>query len=1092
MNEHTFFCKRKRYYLLGILFFILINVSTLSLNAQNVPIRGVVVDETGLPIIGATVVGTGTTIGSITDVDGNFQLSLPSDIGTLTVSSIGYTTVTVPVTRERLQITLKEAISELSTVVVVGYGSQKKETLTGSIAVVDKEALIQSPTANISNALVGRTPGLISTQSSGEAGNDAATIRIRGLATLNESGHEPLVVIDGIQSTMATMNALDANEIENISVLKDASSTAVYGVRGANGVVIVTTKRGSVAKPSINFSYRFGLTQVVSKLKMLDSYNYALYRNEAIHTDKDPGKASYLFDDTELWKFQYNRDYTPDEVELMNISQAQKEQLLNSPALYYSSHDYIEEQFGGTSPQHQYNINVSGGGERIKYFFSLGNFRQDGMFNTQYRGSNVNSQYNRNNLRSNIDIDFHKNLKVSFDFGGQFATKSGILGGASDGDVTSDYTRHKAMMVTILTNTPFVGPGIIDGNLVSSYVAIGSPLQSKGGYGYSPETFLLTRDVLTSNTSNLNTTIRIEHLMDYLTEGLSVSGAVSYNDLYRKGIVTQNSVPTYSVYRNPDNPNELVFAGGIENPKTIEDNRYNNKWNQLYVEGKANYVKSVGAHNLTAMLVLNAQKTFDPSLQFKVPSSLLGLASRITYRYDDRYLAEFNMGYNGSENFPDGKRFGFFPAFSLGWIATNEQFFPKNDILTWLKIRGSFGEVGNDKIGGRRFMYLPNTWGYLSQSSGNGYYWGSTDGTAHDPYYDGAYESSVGNPNVTWERARKSNVGVDVNFFKDRLTFVGDLFLEKRNNILWNLGTVPGIVASTLPPVNIGKVSNKGFEIQVHWGDRVLGNDLYYGIGFNMSYARNKIEYMDEPEYMYEWMNTTGFSLGQYKGYRTAGFYNNQDEASNRPYVSIDGNKVQAGDFRYIDIDGDGKIDANDRTPIGYANLPRYVFGGNIDFQYKGFSLALLFTGSLKGSMPMTSFYILNPFYMNNGAAFDFQYDNRWTPEKAAQGTEATFPRASMRTYDTQNGAPNDMWLKPTHFLRLKNVELGYNFTNLGKLREYGLSGIRVFVNGNNLLTWFSKLPSGFDPEQQDSSGASSGYLYPPTRTYNAGFSIQF
>lgn len=1092
MNEHTLFCERKRTGLLKVFFLFLFNVFLLSLNAQNVVVQGTVSDTEGTPIIGASVIGTGTNVGVTTDIDGNFQLSLPPDVTTLTVSSVGFSTETVSISSGIMRITLSEVVSELSTVVVVGYGSQRKETLTGSIAVVSNEALIQSPTANISSALVGRTPGLISTQASGEAGNDAATIRIRGLATLNESGHEPLVVIDGIQSTMATMNALDANEIENISVLKDASSTAVYGVRGANGVVIVTTKRGDVSKPSINFSYRFGLTQVVSKLKMLDSYRYALYRNEAIHTDKDPGKLPYLFDDIELWKFRYNRDYTPDEIDLMDISEDQKEQLRNSPALYFSSHDYIEEQFGGTSPQHQYNINVSGGADRIKYFLSLGNFRQDGMFNTVYRGSSVNSFYNRNNLRSNIDVNFHKNLKVSFDFGGQFATKSGILGGATDGSVTGDYARHKAMMVTILTNTPFVGPGIIDDNLVSSYVSSVSPLQSKGGYGYSPETFLLTRNHLTSNTSNLNSTIRIEHLMDYLTEGLSVSGAVSYNDLYTKGVVTQNNVPTYSVYRNPSNPNEYIYAGGIENPKTITDNLYNYKWNQLYLEGKANYTRSFGVHHLTSMLVLNAQRTFDPSLQFRVPSSLLGFASRVTYRYDDRYLAEFNMGYNGSENFPEGKRFGFFPAFSLGWIVTNESFFPKNDILTWMKIRGSFGEVGNDKIGGRRFMYLPNTWGYLSRSSGNGYYWGNTDGTARDPHYEGAYESSVGNPNVTWERARKSNAGVDINFFKDRLTFVGDLFLEQRNNILWNLGTVPGIVATTLPPVNIGKVNNRGYEIQVRWNDRVLGNDLFYGIGFNVSYARNRIEYMDEPEFQYQWMNTTGFSLGQYKGYSVEGFYNNHEEASNRPHVSIDGNKVQAGDFRYVDIDGDGKIDANDRVPIGYSNLPRYVFGGNLDFEYKGFSLSLLFTGSYKGSMPMTSFYILNPFYMNNGAAFFFQYDNRWTPEKAEQGISATFPRASMRTYDSQNGAMNNMWLHSTQFLRLKNAEIGYNFTKLGKLKNLGLSGIRIFANGNNLLTWFSKLPSGFDPEQQDSGGASSGYLYPPTRTYNVGFNVQF
>ena len=249
---------------------------------------------------------------------------------------------------------------------------------------------------------------------------------------------------------------------------------------------------------------------------------------------------------------------------------------------------------------------------------------------------------------------------------------------------------------------------------------------------------------------------------------------------------------------------------------------------------------------------------------------------------------------------------------------------------------------------------------------------------------------------------------------------------------------------------------------------------------------------MDEPSYPYEWMNTTGFAIGQYKGHRTAGFYNDWVEAVNRPYVSLDGNRVQPGDIRYVDIDGDGVIDAQDRVPIGHSNLPRYSFGGNIDLAYKGFTLSALFTGTYKGSMPMTSFYILNPFYMGHGAALEYQYEGRWTPEKVEQGIVPTFPRASVRNYDSQNGAMNDLWLRSSQFFRLKNVELGYNFTNLGKLNEFGLSGVRVFVNGNNLHTWGSKLIDGYDPEQEDSHGASSGYLYPPTRTYNMGVNIQF
>ena len=1085
-----------------IFFFFISFILSLPLYAQTSSaagkktISGVIIDEkTKEPIIGASIVTEkDKTIGTISDYLGKFQLSLPQDINVLQVSYLGYATQRIELKgRSQLEIILQEDVQMISEVVVVGYGTQKKETLTGSISVIGNKELVQTPTANISNALVGRIPGISSIQSSGEPGDNASTIRIRGAATLNDAGNDPLIVIDGIQSTMSTLNALDANEIQNISVLKDASSTAVYGVKGANGVIIVTTKRGESGAPKISLSYRYGVSQLASKLKMLGSYEYALFRNEAIRNDMDTGKNSFIFSDDDLWKFKNNRDYTPSEIASMNLTPEQKTALANSPAFYYSSHDYYAEQFGASSPQQQFNVNISGGGDRMRYFTSVGYFSQDGVFNnSQYAGMNANSSYNRYNVRSNLDIDVVKNLKLSVQFGGQFEDKAGIMGANG---TTDSYDRHKEMLVMIFSTPPFRGPGIVDNKLISTFVTNLNPLQSKGGGDYSPAAYLLTRPMLSQNISTLNSTATLKHTMDYLIPGLSVSGTISYNDVYQKGVVTQQWVPTYSAARNPENPNEILFFGGVTQPTNVWENKYNdnelnNKWNQIYLEAKVDYSQTFGKHAVTGLILYNAQKTRDPSLAYNVPAGLLGFAGRATYMYDERYLAEFNIGYNGSENFPPGKRFGVFPAYSLGWIISNEKFFPKNDWLTWVKIRGSYGVVGNDQIGGRRFMYLPNTWAYGGTSPGNGYYFGNTNGSSMDPYYTGSYESTVGNPNVTWERAKKTNIGAEVRLFKDRLSFVGDLFQEKRDNILWYLGTIPGIVAATLPPANIGKVSNKGYEIQLSWSDRI--NNFNYGISANVSYARNKIEYEDEPSYPYAWMNATGFSLGQYKGFKSEGFYNNDAEASNRPYVSIDGNKVQAGDIRYVDIDGDGVIDANDKVPIGYSNLPQYTFGSTINLGYKGFYATVLFTGSYKGSMPMTSFYILNPFYMTNGAALQFQYDGRWTPEKVAQGIEPTFPRASLRNYDTQNGAMNDLWLRSSQYIKLKNVEIGYNFTKLGSLKRMGLSGVRIYVNGNNLYTWCSKLIDGYDPEQMDSGGASDGYLYPPMKNYNFGVNVQF
>ena len=1068
------------------------------LNAQNIPnggvtVQGRIVDEQGEPVIGATIMAENTTIGTLSDSQGNFRLTVPSGVENLTISFLGYVTQQIKVTPGKIiDIILIEDQIMLSEVVVVGYGTQKKETVTGSIETVSMKELVQAPVANISNALVGRAPGLTAMQSSGEPGDNASTLRIRGMATLNWDGMEPLVVIDGVQSNFSILNTMDAHEINNISVLKDASATAVYGVRGANGVIIVTTRRGREGKPQFSFSSNTGISALATRLKMLDSYEYGLFRNEAIRNDRDPAQYRLLFTDDELWKFQNNRDYTPEEVNNMSgLTNQQRQALLNSPALYYTNNDYFADQFGDYGSQQQYNFNVTGGSEKSKYFASLGYFTQDGVFKPSgYGGSNLNSEFRRWNMRSNFDLDVVNNLKINIGIAGQFANKQGIMGNPQDGDVVGSYARHKAMLVAILGSPPFAGPGIVDGKLVSSFIGAGTnPLEGKGGWGFSPVTSLFGLGIMQSQTTNLSSDIRLKHTMDYITPGLSAGGTVSYYDTYTTGKQIWRSVPTYTAMRKPDNPAEIVYIGGTVGPQSVTDNMNNYKWRQFYLEASLHYDRQFSDHALTGLLLYNAQRTYHPGLLFSVPEGLMGLAGRVTYNYQERYLAEFNMGYNGSENFPESKRFGFFPAFSGGWVLSNEPFFPKNDYVSFVKFRASYGEVGNDKLAGRRFLYLPSTW---ANEGGwpNGYYFGNSNGSTKDPFYPGAYESVVGNPNVTWERARKTNLSMEVNLFKDRLSFVGDIFREKRDNILWYLGTVPDIVAASLPPANIGIVHNRGFEFQLGWSDQI--NDFRYGIRGDISYAKNTIIFQDEPLFPYEWMNSTGFSLDQYKGWKSDGFYNSAEEAYNRPYSAIDGNKVQSGDLRYVDIDGDGKLDINDNIPIGYGNHPRVGYSSTIDLGYKGFNLSVLFIGSDQGTFRIRDFYLLNPFYMTQGNALQFQYDGRWTPEKAANGEEITFPRASMRTYSTISGVESDFWIASTRFLRLKNVEVSYLF-NGDWVKRAGLSGLRIYANGNNLYTWNSRrLIEGIDPEQQDSGGASQGYVYPMMRIYNFGLQLQF
>lgn len=1057
-------------------------------------VTGAITDASdGQPLPGVNIVIKGTTTGTSSGIDGEYELTVHSLSDTLVFSFIGYQTREVPINgRTTIDVALQPQAILGEEVVVVGYGIQRKETATGSIATINIGEMKKAPVGNISQALVGKVPGVMSTQASGEPGQDGATLRIRGVSTLQSGGREPLVVVDGIERDFSVLNSLDINVIESVSVLKDASATAVYGVRGANGVIIFTTKRGNAGAPQVSFSSNFGFSTLAFPVEMIGSYEYALYRNEAVRMDDDPSLNYLIFSEDDLWKFQNNRDFTPAEVEAMDLTPDQKAALLASPALYYTNIDWFDEQFGSPGPQQQYNVNLSGGGENVRYFTSVGYFSQDGnIANSDYGGAKANSVFDRYNFRTNFDIDAGPNTQVSINVGGQIETFSGIHG--KDGNITSQFSRNKEMTV-VLYDAPFSGPGIVDGKLVNGYVrGAGSddPLADRGGSGYSPTSYVLSRGIMINRTTNLNTSTEIVHTLDYLIPGLSVSGTFSYDNRYRKGRVENRSIPTYDAMRNPDNPAEILFFGGTVGPASVEDNFRNSKWRRFYAEGGVNYNQSFGNHTVTGLALVNAQKTFDPDFSFNVPSGLVGIVGRVTYNYDDRYLAEFNMGYTGSENFPEGNRFGFFPAVSAGWVISNEGFFPENNVVSLLKIRGSYGEVGNDRIGGRRYLYLPSTWRYGDDDPTEGYYFGETDGSSQSPFYVGARESSVGNPNVTWERAKKYNLGLEINLFEDRLTFVGDLFQENRDNILWPLGTVPDLVAVDLPPSNIGEVSNRGYEIEAGWRD-IIG-EVGYRLSGSISYARNKIEFMDEPSFPFRWMNATGFSLGQLKGYSNSGFYNSAAEANNRPFSTVDGNRVQAGDLRFIDIDGNGVLDIQDVVPIGHPNLPQYIFNFSVGFSYKGFQLSALFNGSARGSLPLADFNafedspLVNPLgSRGGGGALRWHYDGRWTPEKAEQGIEPEFPRASFRTRNTQNAVPNSFWVQTSDFVRLKTAEISYTFPNIEWIN---IRNIRVYANGHNLFTFGSYV---VDPEQQHAGAVDRGYLYPITSVYNFGVNVQF
>ena len=451
-------------------------------------------------------------------------------------------------------------------------------------------------------------------------------------------------------------------------------------------------------------------------------------------------------------------------------------------------------------------------------------------------------------------------------------------------------------------------------------------------------------------------------------------------------------------------------------------------------------------------------------------------------------MAEVNVGYNGTEQFARGRRFGWFPAYSIGWVPTSEKFFPENDILTFLKIRASYGEVGNDQLGGnRRFYYLPNTYN-LNQG---GYWLGNSDGSSQNPYWVGATEGVIGNPDITWERAKKYDVGIEARFFRNRLSLVADWFREDRRNILTTLGTIPiiyGVSSDKVPPVNVGITKNQGYELLLSWEDQI-GN-WRYSLSGDVSYSRNKIVYKAEAENPYPWMNQTGFSIGQRFGLVSDGFFNTNEELANRPYNTYTANRATLGDIRYVDLNGDGLIDNKDIAPIGYPNYPEYHFNVKASVGWKGFDLRVLFIGTANGSYYLNSGYTM-PFFKRAGNAWKWMYDGRWTAERSAAGKKITFPRMTFDTTSSDNNyLTSDFWMKSSNFFKIKNIELGYTFDmTRGRLARSRIRALRVYFNANNVYTFKNELTDiGIDPETTD----GSTYIYPLTSVFSFGINLKF
>ena len=1004
---------------------------------QGKTLRGIVKGVDGKPLPGVNVVIKGTLYGVATDSDGKYTLSVDGKNSSLVFSFIGYVAQEVPVVAKiTIDIILLEDLKELDEVVIVGYGKQKKVTVTGAVSSIGTSQLISAPVANISNSLAGRVPGLLVLQPNGAPGYDQSTIRIRGTSTFKGSA-DPLILVDGIEST--SYNGIDPNEIENLSVLKDASATAVYGVRGANGVILITTKRGNIGKPQISFTGNFAMSKFSEFKELMNGYTFANRYQESMKYDSYlTGNFTPLFTDTDLQLYKDGSD-----------------------PIWHPSVDWQKLLFKPASLQQQYNLNIRGGTEKVKYFVSGGYFNQGGSYNnTNLVSDFYDSQlrFKRYNIRTNFDFTITKRLTFIVNLSSQFEERNGV--------------DPKGVMNSLMTLNPISEPGIVNGmNVNFVNPPIGAFTNPVNQFFNFPKSY----------SNYLDGSFRANYNIDYITKGLSVHGIISYKNYNKQtlnfsklwksyfALKTTNG-ETVFVTKDPDQGTGITVTG--------------DKSRMSFAEIGLDYARTIGKHSITGLFLYNQRKLFDPNLQYVIPSAYQGIVGRLAYNYMNRYLAEVDFGYNGTENFAPGKRFGFFPAYSLGWVLSDEPFFPQNNIVSFVKFRASYGEVGNDKIGGDRFLYKPNSYTYYNGA----YYWGTIGSTISS--YSGSSEGKIGNPNVTWERAKKKDIGIDLILLKDKLKISADIFSEIRDNILTTRSTIPWIVGggTNLPAVNIGKMRNRGYDGEITYTGK--SGNLNYSLSINCTYAKNTVLFKDEVYNPWGYLLTTNQRAGQIYGSVFNGFFNSWTEVNDAYRVknAINNNKIQPGDPNYRDINGDGIYDTYDQAPIGYSEFPEKVFGLSGSLNYKNFDINFLLQGATNYTFDARNTYAFG------GYALQY-FENSWTQQKYENGEFITFPHpygagSRQLDYDRQS----TLYCKDASFLKLKNLEVGYTLNKVNLLKRLGISSCRVYLNGSNLFTWapgMNKMFPGVDPEN---TGAVSGggEPYPRLKVFNLGFNVNF
>ena len=1017
-------------------------------------ISGRVTDIKGEPLIGVNVTVDGDANGSITNMDGLYEIFVTKKSVVLKFTYIGFKTseIRTNASTNIYDVTLEEQVNELEETVIVGYGTQRKISNIGAQSSMKMED-IKTPSASLTTTLAGRLAGVVAVQRTGEPGKDAADIWIRGISTPNTSS--PLVLVDGVERSF---NDIDPEDIESLTTLKDASATAVYGVRGANGVILIKTKPGKVGKPTVSADYYESFTRFTKMVDLADGITYMNAANEAMRNDGIATK------------------YTEDQI---------RNTIAGKDPYLYPNVDWLKEIFNDWGHNRRVNVNVRGGSEKVAYYASVSYFNETGMTVTDKNIDTYDSKmkYSRYNFTTNLNIDVTPTTKV--EIGAQ-----GYLGEGNYPAISSADLYNAAMSISPVEYPKmfFVnGEAFVPGTSTNNN--FNNPYSQATRRGYDN----LTKNQIYSN-------LRVTQDLDMLTKGLKLTAMYAF-DVYNEIHVHQDRAESTYNFLDTSVPYDMngqpilqrIYEGS--NVLSYKQETSGNK--KTYLEASLNYDRTFNDdHRVSALFLFNQQsKLLYPkgTLEDAIPYRMMGIAGRATYSWKDRYFAEFNIGYNGAENFSPKHRFGTFPAFGVGWVVSNEKFWqPLSKAVSFLKIRYTDGKVGNSEVSDRRFMYLDQ----MKENGDYGYKFGP-NGTKWS-----GYETVNMAVDLIWEESRKQDLGIDLKLFNDDLSIVFDLFKERRENILLKREhSIPSFLGynTSAPYGNIGIIENKGFDGTIEYNKRI-NKDWVIALRGNVTFNKDKWIQGELPEQKYEWMNQYGHNINGVKGYVAEGLFTQAEVDDMARWESLsDANKaitpkpfasqfgtVKAGDIKYKDLNNDGQIDAYDQTYISRGDVPTTVYGFGFTVGWKDLSVGMMFQG-VAGAERVLNGSSVNPF--NGGGGSGNLYSNigdRWTEENPDQN--AFYPRLSYgseTTSNINNFQKSTWWVRNMNFLRLKTLQISYNLPKPW-VNKVHLKNAAVYVMGTNLFT-LSRFKL-WDPELNTDNGAS----YPNTTSYSVGINFTF